>query len=193
MGSHFVQFVHDELHDLAGRRTFDVVGLGVGERGGYQRHIAIGAQQFKVEVRTEETEFVREQFHLGHPLGIVRVVLPLRNIGLVQLFQEHAHVGNGRVALGPGTGIGVGGTPATVYVVVYCTGFQGILSLIGSTCQEVGAVGFELVVVHLCVNVEYHIFDTILEVFVCPLLVTRVFLGIVEVCAGERNDAGENE
>ena len=66
-------------------------------------------------------------------------------------------------------------------------------SLVGCTCKEVSAVIIELGVVDLGVNIEYHVLYTILVVFVGPFLVTCVFLGIVEVYARSRDDAGENE
>ena len=176
-----VDLVHYELYDLICRSTADGIGLGVCEGGGYQRHVAIGPEQFEIEVCTQETKFVREQFHLCHPLVIAGVVLPFGEVGLVDFLQIHAGVCNGRVRFGPCPGIGVGRTPTAVDIVVHGSGLQRILGLVGGTGQEVGAVVLELIVVDLGVNIEYHVLDTFRKVFICPRFIAGVFLCIVEV------------
>ena len=188
-----VKFVHDELHDLVGRGAGDGIGLGVGEGRRHEGDVTVCPEQFEIEVSPEEAEFVREQFHLLNPVGIIGVILPLGDVRLLDFLHVHADIGDGRIALCPGIGIGIGGTPSAVGVVVHGTGLQRVLGLVGGSGKEVGAIGSELVIIDLRVNVEYHVLDAILEVFVCPCLVTRVLLGVVEVDAGGREDTGENE
>ena len=188
-----VDLLHDELHDLVGRGPGDGVGLGVGEGGGHERNVAVGAEQLEVEVGSQEADLIREEFQLLDPVAVIRVVLPGGDVRLGEFLQEHVGVGDGGVALGPGPGVRIGRAPAAVHVVVHGAGLQGVLGLVGRAGEEVGAVGLELVVVHLRINVEYHVLDTILEILVGPFLVAGVLLTVVEVHARGREQAGENE
>ena len=188
-----VQFVDDELHDLVGRGPLDAVRLRVGERRRHERHVAVGAEQFEIEVGPQETELIREELQLLGPDGIVRVVLPGRDVRLVDLLQIHADIGDGRIGLVPDIGIRVGRAPASVHVVVHRAGLQRILGLVGGAGEEISAVVFELAVVDLRVDIEHHVLDTILEVFVRPFLVPGGLLRIVEVDARDGDGAGENE
>ena len=188
-----IELIDDELHDLVGRRAGDAVGLRIAESRGHERHVAVGAEQLEVEVRPQETELIREQFHLLDPVDVVGIVLPLGDVRLIQFLQIHARVGDGGIALRPGAGIGIRRAPAAVHVVVHGAGLQCVLSLVGSPREEVSAVARKLVVIHLRIHVEHHVLDAFREVFVGPFLVARVLLGIVEVHARSRNDTGENE
>ena len=193
VGCHRVKLVDDELDNLVRGRAFDVVGLRIGEGRCHEGDVTIGAEQLEVEVGPQETELIGEHLKLLDPVGIVGIVLPLRDVCLVDLLEIHTDIRDSRIGLRPCIGIRIGRAPAAIDIVVDGTGLQRKLGLVRSSGEEVGAVGAEFIVVHLCVNVEHHVLDTVHEVFVGPFLVSRIFLRIVQVGTGCRDDAGEEE
>ena len=85
IGCDGITLVDNELHDILSRRTMDVVSLAICQCGRHQGHVAVGLEQFKIEVSPEEAQLVRERLHLRHPVLIVGVIQPIRDICLVDL------------------------------------------------------------------------------------------------------------